>query len=284
MKVKIILKRLWIFVPFLFLVSCSALQSLNIFPVQQDVGLGAQFSNELQSSPKDYPIYNNPALKEYLTKNILAPILNSPEIKYKDIFKYQLEIVKNDSILNAFALPGGPMYVYTGLLKYLDSEAALAGVIAHEVAHAENRHATSRLTKAYGLTILQNLILGQNASQTSQLVASAIGQGVLLGNSRSDEDQSDEYSIKYLRSTKYYPGSVKFFFEKLRDDGKVRADGSAVDKFVINLLSTHPDPIARINVAEERLKAMGIPIKNYKSTDKDLFKADYEKNIRGKLR
>ena len=52
--------------------------------------------------------------------------------------------VKNDSILNAFAIPGGHIYIYTGLLKYLDSEAALAGVLAHEIAHAEKRHATWR--------------------------------------------------------------------------------------------------------------------------------------------
>lgn len=262
------------------LTSCSAIQNLNIFPVQQDVGLGNQFALELQNSPKDYPPYNNPKLKEYVTTNILQPILQSPAIQYKGVFKYELDFVKNDSILNAFAIPGGHVYVYTGLLKYLDSEAALAGVLAHEIAHAEKRHATSRMTKAYGISIIQSLVLGNNASETSQLISNAIATGVLLKNSRDDEDQSDEFSIEYLRSTKYYPGAVKFFFEKMRDDGKIDSRGSGLSEF----LSTHPDPIARIASAEKRIQALGLENKTYKSTGAGIFKAEYKKNILDKLK
>jgi beta-barrel assembly-enhancing protease len=260
--------------------ACSAIQSLNIFPVQQDVGLGTQFANELQSSPKDYPPYDNPKLKEYITVNILQPILQSPAIQYKSVFNYELDFVKNDSLLNAFAIPGGHIYVYTGLLKYLDSEAALAGVLAHEIAHAEKRHATSRMTKAYGIAMIQNLVLGNNASETSQLIAGALGQGVILKNSRDDEDQSDEFSIQYLRSTKYYPGAVKFFFEKMRDDGKIERGGSGIAVF----LSTHPDPIERIASAESRIKALGLENKTYKSTGAGIFKTEYKKNILDKLK
>ena len=270
-----------IFIGLIVVISaCSAIQSLNIFPVQQDVGLGTQFALELQKSPKDYPPYNNPKLKEYITTNILGPILQSPAIQYKDVFKYELDFVKNDSILNAFAIPGGHVYVYTGLLKYLDSEAALAGVLAHEIAHAERRHATSRMTKAYGLAMIQNLVLGNNASETSQLIASALSQGILLKNSRVDEDQSDEYSIKYLQSTKYYPGAVKFFFEKMRDDGKIDRGGSGIATF----LSTHPDPIERIASAENRIKALGLENKTYKSTGAGIFKTEYKKNILDRLK
>jgi beta-barrel assembly-enhancing protease len=270
-----------IFVGLIVIISaCSAIQSLNIFPVQQDVGLGNQFALELQKSPKDYPLYNNPKLKEYITLNILQPILQSPAIQYKSIFNYEMDFVKNDSILNAFAVPGGHIYVYTGLLKYLDSEAALAGVLAHEIAHAERRHATSRMTKAYGLAMIQNLVLGNNASETSQLIANALGQGILLKNSRDDEDQSDEYSIQYLRSTKFYPGAVKFFFEKMRDDGKIERGGNGIATF----LSTHPDPIDRISSAESRIKALGLEIKTYRSTGAGIFKTEYKKNILDKLK
>lgn len=273
-------RRIILFLLLVIIAACSAIQNLNIFPVQQDVGLGNQFALELQKSPKDYPPYNNPKIKEYIKTNIFLPILQSPAIQYKSVFNYELDFIKNDSILNAFAIPGGHIYVYTGLLKYLDSEAALAGVLAHEIAHAEKRHATSRMTKTYGIAILQNLILGDSPSLTSQVIASALTQGILLKNSRADEDQSDEYSIEYLRSTKYYPGAVKFFFEKMRDDGKIDKNGSGLAEF----LSTHPDPIQRIASTEARIKALGIENKTYKSTGSGIFKTEYKKNILDQLK
>ncbi|MEW6654102.1 MAG: M48 family metalloprotease [Bacteroidota bacterium] len=272
-------KKVLILVLSLIAAACSAIQTLNIFPVEQDVALGSEFALQLQNSTKDYPVYNNPALKNYITQNIFRPILNSPDVLYKDIFKYNLEIIKNDTILNAFAVPGGPVYVYTGLLKYLDSEAALAGVLGHEIAHAERRHATNRMTKQMGLQMITQLVLGQNPSQTAIIVSNLFSGMALLANSRADEDESDQLSMKYLQSTKYYPGAVKFFFEKMRDDGKVSATGGGVSAF----FSTHPDPIARIASADQRLNTAGIPIKDYKATGAGIFKDEYKKYILSQL-
>jgi predicted Zn-dependent protease len=264
----------------LFIAACSAIQTLNIFPVEQDVALGSEFALQLQNSPKDYPVYNNPSVKTYITKNIFQPILNSPDVLYKNTFKYNLEIIKNDTILNAFAVPGGPVYVYTGLLKYLDSEAALAGVLGHEIAHAERRHATNRMTKQMGLQMVTQLILGQNPSQTAMIVSNLFSGMALLANSRADEDESDQTSMKYLQATKFYPGAVKFFFEKMRDDGKVSASGGGVSTF----FSTHPDPIARIASADQRLKAAGIVVKDYRATGSGIFKDEYKKYILSQLK
>lgn len=273
-------KRLLFFVLSFIIAACSALQTLNIFPVEQDVALGSEFALQLQNSPKDYPVYNNPTLKNYITQNIFKPILSSPEVRYREIFKYNLEVIKNDTILNAFAVPGGPVYVYTGLLKYLDSEAALAGVLGHEIAHAEMRHATSRMTKQMGAQMALQLVLGQNPAQWASIIAN-LGTSIgFLANSRADEDQSDQVSIKYLQSTKFYPGAVKFFFEKMRDDGKVSSDGGGVSAF----FSTHPDPIARIASANQRLTAAGIPVKDYKTAGAGIFKDEYKKNILSQLK
>ncbi|MEJ5352510.1 MAG: M48 family metalloprotease [Melioribacteraceae bacterium] len=269
--------KIWL-VAIIFISACST--GINFFTDSDEVQLGKQFDSEIRKNTKEYPIYDNQEVKEYIDKNIFREILKSPEIKKRDVYNYQIEIIDNDSTLNAFALPGGYIYLYTGLLKYLDSEAALAGVIGHEIAHVERRHATQRITASYGISIILSIALGQNPSQLAELAANLFSGLALLANSRANEDESDEYSIKYLSSTRFYPGAVKFFFEKLRDDGLVSKSSSKIATF----LSTHPDPIDRINTTENRLKAMGITILNYKSEGENIFKDAYRKNILNKMK
>lgn len=273
------LKKMKIFISGLVIfAACST--GINLFTDNDELALGKQFDEEIRKNPKEFPIHNDPQLKEYIDRKIFKEIVNSPEVKKATVYNYQIEIIKNDTTLNAFAVPGGYVYIYTGLLKYLDSEAALAGVIGHEIAHVERRHATQRITSAYGLSLLMNIALGNNPSQIAEIVANLFSGLTLLANSRANEDESDEYSIKYLQSTRFYPGSVKFFFEKLRDDGKVSSGGGGIATF----LSTHPDPIARINTAEQRLKSLGLDIKTYKDSGTGFFKEDYQKNIKSRLK
>ncbi len=263
----------------LILAACSA--AINIFSEQDEVSFGMQMDQEIRKNPKEYPVYTgNPAVKDYVDKKIFREVLNSPLVAKKNIYHYQLELIQNDTTLNAFATPGGYVYVYTGLLKYLDSEAALAGVLGHEIGHAELRHATQRMTKMYGLQILASLALGQNPSQLAEIAANLVTGLMILKNSRVNEDESDEISMKYLAGTRFYPGAVKFFFEKMRDDGKVSSGGGGIATF----LSTHPDPIARIASADQRIKAAGLAPMNYKSTGKGIFKDEYRKNILAKLK
>ncbi|MEW6194047.1 MAG: M48 family metalloprotease [Bacteroidota bacterium] len=271
-RIKILISGLVIFA------ACST--GLNLFTENDELALGKQFDTEIRNNPKEYPINNDALLKDYIDKKIFKEIVNSPEVKKASVYNYQMEVIKNDTTLNAFAVPGGYVYIYTGLLKYLDSEAALAGVIGHEIAHVERRHATQRITSAYGLTLLMNLALGNNPSQVAEIVANLFSGLTLLANSRANEDESDEYSIKYLSSTRFYPGSVKFFFEKLRDDGKVAKGGGGLATF----LSTHPDPIARISTTDERLRTLGMEVKTYKDDGNNFFKSEYQKNIKSRLK
>lgn len=271
-RIKILISGLVIFA------ACST--GINLFTDNDELALGKQFDTEIRNNSKEYPVNNDPQLKDYIDKKIFKEIINSPEVKKASVYNYEMEIIKNDTTLNAFAVPGGYVYIYTGLLKYLDSETALAGVIGHEIAHVERRHATQRITSAYGLTLLMNLALGNNPSQVAEIVANLFSGLTLLANSRANEDESDEYSIKYLSSTRFYPGSVKFFFEKLRDDGKVAQGGGGLATF----LSTHPDPIARISTTDQRLKSLGMDVKTYKDDGSNFFKTDYQKNIKSRLK
>ncbi len=264
-----------------FSISCNVVQNANIFTDQDDVQLGQQVVAEMNANPKEYPIYKgDPSLKQYINERIFQHILNSPLVKKKNVFKYNIEIIDRPDVMNAFALPGGNIYVYTGLLKYLDSEAALAGVIAHEIAHAEKRHATKRMTQYYGASILVSLILGKNPSQLSEIVSNLFVGAAFLANSRANEDEADASSVEYLRGTRYYPGAVKFFFEKMQADNLITGKSSKIEVF----LSTHPDPIDRINTINTVIQLQNIPVINYNGNSDNIFRDEYKKNILAKLK
>jgi beta-barrel assembly-enhancing protease len=261
-----------------FVYSCES--GINIFSQQDEVELGNQVDAEIRSNPQEYPIYTgNPSVKNYINQRIFNHILESPRIQSKNVYSYRMEIIAKDDILNAFALPGGSIYVYTGLLKYLDSEAALAGVVGHEIAHAERRHATQRLTAYYGVSFLLSLLLGDSPSQIAEIAANLFVGVAFLANSRSDENESDEYSYQYLKDSRYYAGGVKFFFEKLRDDGLVSSEPDKIGTF----LSTHPDPIARISETNTRLQSDNIPVLTWQASGEGIYRDEYNTNIKSKL-
>ena len=186
-----------------FTESCDTLESINIFSTEDDVELGRQLDLEIRSNTAEYPIYNgDPTIKRYIGTQIFKDILTSPKVEYGEIFNYQVELIDRPDVLNAFAIPGGYIYLYTGLLLYLDSEAALAGVIAHEIAHVEERHATQRLTRYYGVSILLGIVLGENPSTLAEIAANLFVGLAFLANSRSNEEEADNRSNKYLKDTK----------------------------------------------------------------------------------
>jgi len=259
--------QLWSLILFISITtfSCSALMQLNVFPVSKDVELGQQFDAEIQKSPKEYPILTNrPDIKAYV-ENIGRKILTSPDILNRDQFAYKFEIIKNDSTVNAFCTPGGYVYVYTGLLKFVDNEATLAGVVmAHEIAHAERRHSTNKLTAQYGVETLLGMANGKLGETGTQIANAVAGLGLLKYN-RTEEAEADAYSFKYLQSTEYYPGAIKYFFEKVG----VGRSGGAFER----LLSTHPLPQDRLDSMNKLISDAGNP----QAKESNLFTTRYKK-------
>ena len=133
-----------------------------VFGPEDDVELGKMSAQSLAEDPEEYPILPEseyPEAYEHL-RRIVGGVIGSPEIQYRDVFAYdQMKIINRDDVLNAFCTPGGYIYVYTGLIKYLDREDHLAGVLGHEIAHAEKRHGSVRLQKEYGAKALTNFLL-----------------------------------------------------------------------------------------------------------------------------
>lgn len=245
-------------------ISCGG--GLNIFSDSDDIKLGQQVDQEIRSKPSEYPILQGrPDVKAFV-EQVGNKVLVSPAVKKRGVYAYTYEIVHDDNTINAFCTPGGYIYVYTGLLKFVDNEATLAGVMGHEIAHAERRHSTQRITKAYGAQILLSIALGERPSQIAEITANLFTGLALLANSRSDETESDEYSFRYLQSTEYYPGAIKYFFEKIQSEKGSR--GGSFER----LLSTHPLPHDRIDDVNKMLQQIGNP----QPTEANLFTQRYQ--------
>lgn len=210
-------------------------KGINIFSVQDDIDLGRQVHAEIMSNPAEYPIINpnsNPQAYNYINR-MRDEILNSGSIVYANEFAWEVYLVDRDDVRNAFCTPGGYIYIYTGLIKYLDTKSSLAGVLGHEMAHADERHATEQLTKVYGLQTLLQIVLGEDQGLLSDLAA----QLVVLKFSRNNEEQADERSVDYLCPIKYESDGAADFFVKLEQGGSVTPP---------EFLSTHPNPGNRV--------------------------------------
>lgn len=219
--------------------SCDKNNNFNIFSVQDDVALGQQVSEEIAGDPQ-FDILSEteyPFAYQYLN-NMTNEILSSDDIAYKEEFAWEVKIVRNDTVLNAFATPGGYIYIYTGLIKYLDNADAFAGVLGHEIAHADLRHTSRNLQKQYGVSVLLSIVFGKETSQVETIAGQIAGTLAGLRFSREYESEADDNSVLYLADTKYACNGAGFFFEKINAAG----EGAQVPEF----LSTHPNPANRI--------------------------------------
>ena len=153
--------------------------------------------------------------------------------------------VLDTAMVNAFAVPGGWIYVTTGLLELVETEAQLAGVIAHEIGHVTGRHSVRQLQTSYGAAIATTMLLDD---QTMQRLAGLGSQLFLLEHSRDHELTADEYGIKYTIAAGYDPRGIVQFFEKLMEAKGERPGG------LLTWFQTHPTTEKRIEEVEELLR------------------------------
>ncbi len=242
------------------LVACGVIneknkgKGINLFTVQQDRDLGAQVASEIEGNRREYPLLDSVKYKEvysYLYK-VRDHVLNSGKVDFRDEFSWRVQIIHDDQVLNAFCTPGGYIYVYTGLLKFLDSEDQLAGVLGHEMGHADMRHSTRQITQMFGVQLLLDVLAG-NHNAIKQVTGALIG----LKFSRNHEIEADERSVVYLCPTTYNADGASAFFEKIQSMG-----GEKIPEF----LSTHPDPGNRIEHYQNSRIILGCKgDKNYKT-------------------
>ncbi|MDX5320631.1 MAG: M48 family metalloprotease [Bacteroidota bacterium] len=221
--------------------------TINIFSIQDDKNLGLQVKAEIFSNPSEYPILDSnqyPQAYAYL-RGIVQKILDGGEVYYKDEFLWETYIIQDDNVLNAFCTPGGYMFVYTGLIKYLEAEHELAGVMGHEIAHADRRHSTDAMTRDYGIAVLLSVALGENPGQLATIAANLSK----LKFSRTAESEADKYSVNYLCPTDYKADGASAFFQKLIDNGQ--GNGG------LEWFSTHPSPDNRVQAIQDYWNTKG---------------------------
>ncbi len=223
----------------------------NLFTREQDVQLGQEVAAQVR---KRVTIVNDPVLTNYVN-TIGRRLMQSQEARSSG-FHFTFEVVADPSI-NAFALPGGPMFINTGLLKAVDNEAQLAAVMGHEMSHVILRHGTNQASKANLLEIPLALAgeLTNNGSLMGQLAELGIGLGansVLLKFSRTDESQADLMGSHIMAEEGYEPREMAKFFAKLNAKGGYST---------IQFLSDHPNPANRSKAIEE--EAARLPQRRY---------------------
>jgi predicted Zn-dependent protease len=202
--------------------------------------IGLQLKTDLDT--KEGVVYlKDPTVVEYV-RGVANNVIQLGKRDRPEV-TWQVFVIDDSKTVNAFATPGGYLYVYRGLLETADNEAELAAVMAHETGHVVARHAARSMVAAYGIDAVSSLAAGNNPGLLTQLTTSIAGRGLLLSHSRADETEADEYGARYASAAGYDPRAFAAFFERLqRSEGRTPA--------VLTYLSDHPatgDRVAHIN-------------------------------------
>ncbi|HEX7829354.1 MAG TPA: M48 family metallopeptidase [Thermoanaerobaculia bacterium] len=227
----------------------------NMFSPQQDVEIGQQSAVQAE---QQMPILRDAEVDAYVNRigQKLAANAGGPQ------FQYRFRVI-NASDINAFALPGGYIYLNRGILENAQNEGEVAGVIAHEIAHTALRHGTHQASKAYaaqaGLQILGGLLGGKVGNNTAQVLNAVGGIGLnalFLKFSRDLETQADVRGAQILAASGYTPADMVSFFRQLEKVDKSRKTTWTSDH------PAPPDRIARIEKERQLLKEPSTPTQN----------------------
>ncbi|UCD16869.1 MAG: M48 family metalloprotease [Candidatus Zixiibacteriota bacterium] len=216
-------------------------QSLILIGSATEVSIGESMDQEIRAKNQ---ILQDSSWQGYMDE-ISGRIVSRCD--RRDI-EYHFAIIKSDQV-NAFATPGGYVYLYTGLLKTMDNEAELAAVMAHEISHVVARHGIKRLQAAMGVALLQELLLGESPEALNTVVN--VGLGLTFAEySRENEREADTYGMQYMMAAGYHPDAAITMFEKLAS----MSDGSP--GFFERLSMSHPQTQERIANAKALIASL----------------------------
>lgn len=150
-------------------------------------------------------------------------------------YRYQFTIIKNEQI-NAFTIPGGNIYVFSGLMKVAESPEEVAAVLAHEMGHAEQRHVVTKLIKELSITAIVTVLSGGDPSVLTQVLQSIIGNTF----DREQESKADQFALELLEKAKISPKNLGRFFERLNEKNLDYDEN-------LEILMTHPHNDKRID-------------------------------------
>ena len=223
-----------------FLSSCAYIEPLvsdvNMISVPDERILGGKLAQQVLSQMKI--VRDGEAAK---TIDAIGQKLVT-KLPYRE-FDYHFYVVA-DKTPNAFTIPGGHIFIHTGLFSMTENKHEIAGVLAHEIGHAFERHPTKGLTRAYGINYLAGLVLDKNAGTLRTLSIRITETGILTRYGRQDEIEADHLGFNLLKQSGYSPDGLLNFLVKIQ---RLQRDPG-----LLQLLSSHPPTTERI----ETLKAL----------------------------
>lgn len=217
----------------------------NLISPERETALGRELS---QGIAKEETLVTDPEIAGYVSqigRRLVAVSQTANQPRH-------FHVIDKDQV-NAFAIPGGHMYVMTGLIEAAKTEAELAAVMAHELAHDEERHPTERLSRQMGMQMLMNVLLGKNPGQTQQVVSSLLANSGISAYSRSAEFQADRIGTYLLNRAGYDPHAMVNFFQTLVALEQQQGGGGANR----SLFATHPPTPDRIQAIKELVASFG---------------------------
>jgi len=224
----------------------------------QEIALGLQAATEME---QQYGGESSDARATAEVQKVGQRIVQANGLNQKTKYRFQFHLLADDQTINAFALPGGQVFITEGLLKNITSEGQLAGVLAHEVGHVIGRHsaeqvAQSQLTQGLsGAAAIASYDPNNPGSSMARAAAAAmIAKLVSLRYSRNDELEADDFAVKFVPAAGYNPASMIQVMQMLQS----KAGGGGQPEF----LSTHPNPGNRIEELQKDIRQQypqGVP-------------------------
>jgi predicted Zn-dependent protease len=220
--------------------------AFTLVSVEDEIAIGRQANAQVR---RDVPQVSEALVSEYVSRLGTALAAAAPGPRYPYSFA-----VADYRDLNAFALPGGPVWVHRGALQAAGSESQVAGILAHEIAHIAQRHAGHQLTKAMvanGLLGLLGALLGNDGgAHAARAGAGLLASGIFLKFSRDDEMEADRVGAAIASEAGWDPQGLIDFLETLRrEQGR---NPRAVEVF----LSTHPSPDGRVDRLRQEVRRL----------------------------
>lgn len=217
----------------------------NLISIEEEWQLGQQLSQDVARQVR---LSNDSTMNSYVSSVGQRLVAQTPDPFNR--LPWQFHVVE-DPAINAFAIPGGHVYVHTGLIANADNAAELAGVMAHEISHITARHTTEQISRQYGLSVLAGLVLGQDPGVLSQIAAQIVAGGALARFSREAEREADQRGITAMAQAGYNPIAMATMFEELLEHRQ--GQPGRVQQF----FSTHPLTEERIREARKRAEQIG---------------------------
>lgn len=217
---------------------CATFGEANYVTMDEEWEMGRRLEADLEQR---LDLVRDPTILEYVNR-VGQRMVRQTTMSDRP---WRFHVVRDGSV-NAFNVPGGLVYVHTGLLAEAGSAAEFAGALAHEIGHGLERHGTRRLSQMQEANLLAQILLGEDPGALTQIGAQIAAAGAFARFSRDDERDADELAVELMAATGYHPEGLARLLERLMREG---TGGSG-------FFSTHPDPAERVEHVRSMTREM----------------------------